>query len=167
VGEEAGTRLAINSLTGAAEDHELALGFRTQTAGSFTLSAVTRQNLEDVTLTDNVAGIEFDLTSGDYTFTSGVTDNADRFTVTFRAKIPTKDNSKFHASKFQVYTNGNGQIVIKQASPEILKFEIFNVSGQKLYEENPHSTYCILHVTFPSGVYFVQAGSEIKKVIVK
>jgi hypothetical protein len=148
----AGTQeVAINSFAGAASDREVALGFRTQTAGTFTISAVTLNNLEKVILIDNVAGGEYDLTVGNYTFTSDATDNADRFTLALRAPQTPTGIANAQISTFRAWTENN-RIVINADKD----FTIFNSLGQQVQNHR-----------VPTGVYIVKCENKTAKVIVK
>ncbi|MDR2823846.1 MAG: T9SS type A sorting domain-containing protein [Prevotellaceae bacterium] len=163
----AGTEtVVINTFTGAAADREIALGFRTGVAGIFTISAITLNNLEKITLTDNVAGVEFDLTTGDYQFSSDVEDTDTRFTLAFRAPQTPTNISNAQTSDFQVWSV-NGQIVVKSSMANGQMVDVYNVVGQKLAGEKLNSSFFVLHSTFPSGVYFVKSGNETRQIIVK
>jgi hypothetical protein len=161
-----GERLVINSLTAVSDDLEIPLGIKTGTAGTFGISAVTLQNLEAVTLIDKVEDCEFDLSAGEaYEFASGVTDNAERFVLAFRAPQTPTGLSQSGTAKVLIYSNGN-QIIITGAK-NLSLVEVFNVAGQKLVGEQTHSAFYILHSTFSKGVYFVKVGNETSKIIVE
>ncbi|MDR0680565.1 MAG: hypothetical protein LBG15_01760 [Dysgonamonadaceae bacterium] len=150
-------KAAINTLTGAAADRELPLGFKTGLAGTFSLAIITQQNLENVTLIDKTLGKEIDLVAGAYEFTSDATDNTERFAVAFRAPAIVTALSNVQTGKWMAWAV-NGEIVIKQAN-EILKsrnLEIYNAVGIRVFNR-----------ALPAGVYFVKANGETKKVIVK
>ncbi|MDR1682950.1 MAG: hypothetical protein LBS25_06145, partial [Candidatus Symbiothrix sp.] len=109
----AGTEKAvINSFNGQAADREFALGFKTGTAGSFSISASTLNNIANACLIDKTAEWEFDLTSGaSYEFTSDIADNADRFAIAFRAPQVVTGIANIQPSQPQVFYNLMGQKV--------------------------------------------------------
>jgi hypothetical protein len=165
----AGTEaVAINSLTGVPENHEPALGFRTGTAGTFSISANTRQNLKAVTLIDRQTGKEFDLTTGAYEFTSDITDNITRFAVAFRA--PSILTGLQNAGDPQVIVFVKDRQLIVETSGDFgrdRKVALYNITGQKLEEQTLTGNTTVIDRILGPGIYLVRIGNETKKVTVK
>jgi len=153
----AGTeKLVINTLNTIPENTEIALGFKTGTAGSFSISATAVENISGelkVFLKDKTMGVNHNLSAGGaYEFTSGVVSDESRFAIVFGT-----DNFTGIASqnagvvKLTAYANANREIAANAG-----RFTVFNVFGQQV---NNHG--------LPAGVYFVKAGNETVKVVVK
>jgi hypothetical protein len=158
------TEVAINTLAGAAANRELALGFRTGTAGTFSIAINTRENIEEVILIDRITGEESDLVAGAYEFTSDVTDNAERFVITFRSS-QTVGLPDINARNWSVYSNVNRQITV--AGAQGAKLSIFSLSGQKQVEQTLTGTSTVIDRTFDAGVYLVKINGEVRKIIVR
>ncbi|MDR2382853.1 MAG: T9SS type A sorting domain-containing protein [Prevotellaceae bacterium] len=161
----AGTEtVVINSLAGTAENRELVLGFKTGTAGTFSISIETLQNIEKATLIDKLANIEFDLTTGAYEFTSEIADNAERFSIAFRAPSEVTGLQLVENQNSYVYAGVNGQITVHANNGTA---QIFNIAGRKLAAQTLNSAVTVIDRKFEAGVYIVKVNGKTTKVVVK
>jgi hypothetical protein len=159
-------QVAINTLTGATDGRELALGFRTGTTGTFSLSASTLNNIENAILIDNTEKVEFDLTKGTaYEFAGAATDNAERFTIAFRAPQTQTGLQNTGEQALSVYAKGN-QIVVA-GTKDVVPVRIYNAAGRKLYEQTVNSQLSVINCQLLPGVYIVKAGTKIAKITIQ
>lgn len=165
----AGTeKLAINALNSIEEATALSLGFVTETANSFDIRA-TEVNTADlhVILLDNHNANEFDLTNGDsYVFsTTSEVNDANRFTLIFRAPDTTTALEKNINKQVFVVTNASGQIEIH--APDNSNYIVFNAMGQKVTHGTTSSTTHTINNNLSSGMYVVKVNDITGKVIIK
>ncbi|MCX6308589.1 MAG: FG-GAP repeat protein, partial [Bacteroidia bacterium] len=87
-----GSEVAINGVPTLIANKSLALGFRTGTAGSFTIRVSEFNNLDAgtiVILKDNLLSVEQNLTlNTSYTFTSAISTTSTRFTLFISKPLP-------------------------------------------------------------------------------
>jgi len=167
-----GENLVINGLNSLNLDSELPIRFMTQTANAFTLKANEISNLPEgvkVILKDN--GTEFDLSNGtEYSFSSDVADNSNRFSLLFRSPGVTTDlDSNKSIKQAQVFVNAANQITI--IAPEKSKYALFNSVGMLIENGVTTSNYQTSNFKLATGVYVVELSingqSEIQKVIIR
>jgi hypothetical protein len=167
-------KVAINGVTGEADDREFALGFKTAQSNTFTVwasgTADFGDNLE-ILLIDKFSGnSEFDLTAGEVCeFTSGVVDNAERFGIIFRTPQIQNGLQDIRGNEtLSVYADNN-RIVVKSTGfvPENAIVSVYSVAGQKLTEQALTSGKNVIDRTLGAGVYFVKVGNKTAKVVVQ
>jgi hypothetical protein len=167
----AGTeKLAINALNSIEEGTTLALGFVTEKENRFSLKATEIANLPanlQLILRDKQTNTEFNLSEGEvYQFGSTLTNNADRFSLIFRAKDTNTGFDNKNQSQAIVYTNAAGQIVI--SASEKYNYAIYNAMGQII--ENgvlnaERETRNTKHLA--AGVYVVKVNNQSTRFVVK
>jgi len=162
-------KLVINAMNELSLGTEIPLGFATEKANNFTLSASEFTNFGSdtkVILKDNQMNTEFDLTAGQsYAFSSAVVNNTNRFSLLFRAPGTTtgiKNSEKLNA---QVFVNAANQITI--IAPEKSSYAIFNALGQLIENGTVNSKLQTANSKQQSGIYVVKVGNETTRVIVK
>jgi hypothetical protein len=164
----AGTELlAINTLPGTAEGRELPLGFKTGTAGTFSIGIHSARNLGNIAvfLIDNTAGTEFNLTAGNYEFASDITAAVSRFTLAFRMS-PTGLQNAGNQS-VSVYAKDHRIVVKATGANQALHVQVFNAAGQKLTEQTLNKETPIIDRTFDAGIYLVKVNGKTGKIAVK
>jgi hypothetical protein len=163
-------KLTINGLESATSNPEIALGFKTAKAGTFTIEANQIEGLAGVpvVLEDKLLNKTQDLTQTPiYSFTSDVTDNASRFVLRLKAGSETTAVNEVVQSGISVYaTNKAIVIATTETSGTII---ITDVLGRIVATQRIAATQTSIAV--PSGVYFVKVQtattSETKQVIVE
>ncbi len=163
-------KLAINALSELSEGMELPLGFATSKGNDFSIAATELKNLGSdlqVILKDKQSNnAEFNLTNGKaYNFSSSAVNDANRFTLIFRAPSVTtgvENTNKFNA---QVFVNAANQITI--SAPEKSNYAIYNAMGQLI--ENGILNYNLHTVNYKltQGVYVVKVNNQTTRVIIK
>lgn len=150
--EGKGTQYAINERPMGS----VQLGFTAKKSGTFTISAARMD--QPMLLEDKQAGITFDLTNGDYEFTSGAGTFNSRFMLipsrgtTGIADIVSKTGVSIMPTEDGLYINGtNGKSV-----------QVFNLNG---IEVANRSTDGMLNLA--TGVYIVKVNGMSTKVMVK
>ncbi len=163
-------KLAINALNNIEEGTTLALGFVTEKDNRFSLKATEIANLPanlQLILRDKQTNTEFNLSKGEvYQFGSSATNNADRFSLIFRAKGTTTGFDNKNQSQAIVYTNATGQIVI--SAPEKINYAIYNAVGQLIENgvlNTERETRNTKHLA--AGVYVVKVNNQSTRVVVK
>ncbi len=163
-------KLAINSLYNIEEGTTLALGFVTEKENRFSLKATEIANLPanlQLILRDKQTNTEFNLSEGEaYQYGSSATNNADRFSLIFRAKGTTTGFDNKNQSQAIVYTNAAGQIVI--SAPEKINYAIYNAVGQLIENgvlNTERETRNTKHLA--AGVYVVKLNNQSTRVIIK
>ena len=157
--------LAINGISTVTDEFSTPLGFRTGKDGSFTISSVF-ENWDNTKLflRDNTNGIETELTTGsNYSFTSGVCNNTNRFTIIIK-ESPAGVNDVEHNTR--IFVNKHNRIVIET---DILnaEYNIYNTLGQQLNSGTITLGQQILDYTLDAGVYLVKVGNKTEKVIIE
>ena len=169
-------KLVINGLAEVTDNMTLPLGFTLKTAANgLTLKVSELSNFAvgtKVYLLDNDQNTQTELLpETQYTFntTAATSNNESRFSLHFRAPgVATGVNtsSKLNA---QVFVNSANQITI--VSSEKCNYAIYNVMGQKQYENMLSSTKTTINRAFGAGIYLVEllvnGQSEIQKVIIR
>ncbi|MFZ4725142.1 MAG: InlB B-repeat-containing protein [Paludibacter sp.] len=166
-------QLVINGLTAVTPNKELALGFNTGSANTFTIKATQVSNFDADTkiyLRDNLLNTEQELTVGaSYIFSSDVTNTTTRFSLIFKtsAVVNGIQNNPYDYQNIAINTNGNNQITIYHANGERGTVTVCNAIGQKLISTQITGTSTIIGKQFSSGVYLVTVGNEANKVTKK
>ncbi len=162
-----GESLVINGLNSLTLDAEIPVRFMTLTANSFTLKANEISNLPEgikVILKDN--GNEFDLTNGaEYSFSSDVADNSNRFSLLFRSPGISTDLENKLNEQAQVFVNAANQITIIAA--EKSNYVIYNAVGQLIENGVINTKRETRSTKLKAGVYVVKVNNKLTKVIIK
>jgi len=171
--------LVINGFNAVQLNTEIPLGFRTGIANnteSYTLKASQLQNFgtetELVLIDKDNNNSETIMNEGsEYTFTSGVVNTTNRFSLVFKAKGTTTGKCCFNTfeNKVIIQKNDNNQLVVN-CDNEALKnasISIFNTAGQKLTEQKLNNSATTINTAFKAGVYLVKLQSEGKTYHVK
>ena len=156
-----GQKLVMNGMNGIVNDMEIPIGFTTGKSNTFTLKTTQLANLDadvKVFLKDNSNSnllTELNLNQ-EYTFTSDVTDNADRFSLIFKApSLATADNYIQNQS-IRVFSNENNQILVENnLSIDNATMLVYNVSGQLEETKKLTGNMTISNLSYGNGVYFV------------
>lgn len=145
-------KLAINERPAGS----VQLGFSTKKAGTYTISA-TRMD-QPMLLKDNQAGVTFDLTNGDYEFTSGAGTFNNRFmliangNVTGIADIISKTGVNIMPTDEGLSINhANGKTI-----------SVYNLNGMQIASRNTDGI-----LSLPTGVYIVKVEGMSTKMMVK
>jgi len=162
------TKLTINGLESIESNQEIALGFKTATAGTYTITAKTIEGLEGlpVVLEDKLLGKTQDLTvMPTYIFTSVIADNASRFVL--KLKSATLDVNNVSESGILVYTQGKTIVVATSVTAGVIS--ITDVLGRIIAMQPIEAAKTTIAVE--SDFYIVKVatstGIETYKVIVE
>ena len=166
-------KLVINGMNSIPKNTAIGLGFVAGNATTFSLKASEISNFPTgvkVILKDNVTSTETDMTDGVRTYQfSPVATSSDRFSIIFRAPGVATGLDNGAKLNEQVFVNTANQIVV--GSPDNTNVSIYNVMGQKQYENSIVSNKTTINKAFAAGVYFVYLSvngkSEIQKVIIR
>ena len=150
--EGKGTQFAINERPMGS----VQLGFSAKKAGTYTISAARMD--QPMLLKDNQAGVTFDLTNGDYEFTSGAGTFNTRFMLiangnaTGIADIVSKTGVNIMPTDEGLSINGaNGKTI-----------DVYNLNGMQVATRNSDGM-----LNLPTGVYIVKVEGLSSKVMVK
>ena len=151
------SKLTINGLQSAASNPEIALGFKTATAGKFTITANQIEGLlgVPVVLEDKLLNKTQDLTqTPTYSFSSDVTDNTSRFAL--RLKAETTDVNEVGQLVISIFEKGKSIVVETNETSGTIS--ISDVSGRIIKTQTISETQTIIPVS--AGVYFVKVLTE-------
>lgn len=177
--------LAINTFNKITLPSSIPLGFKTATAGEFTLKFKGFESFNDtyIFLFDKMENtlVRIDQNSK-YIFTSDVTDNTNRFEIRFTetGEILNPDSDVYEngsttgvktAVLNKIFTFASGhQVFIKSEKAVQASIELFNVQGKQTNSAKMEGNECTIAVE-TSGVYIVKVISgealTVTKVIVK
>lgn len=156
-------KLAINGFGNLSANQEMALGFKTTTANTFTIKATEVKNLATDTKIilvdkgDNDA--ETDLTEGAvYSFSSDAENTISRFSIVFRVSGTTTNLTKTNVLDAQVFVNSDNQITI--VAPENCNYIVYNALGQKLSGGITVSNRTMVNTIRQAGVYIVKLSES-------
>ena len=159
-------QLAINGMNSIPLETEIPLGFTTGESNVFIIKASQISEFEtgtQIILLDKLLNKEQDLTLGDYSFSSDIASNTDRFALVFKtSSIATTVNSTAN-NNLWISKNNNNQIVVTGGN----LVTVYNISGQKIVVRNITSSITVLDNYLPSGVYFVNLGNADKMITKK
>jgi hypothetical protein len=162
-------KLVINALNEINPGTEIQLGFLTDKANTFSISASEFRNFNtdtQIILKDKIQKSEYNLSTGDsYNFSSDVVNNADRFSIIFRsAGISTKLNNT-ESSNVQVFVNAANQITI--IAPEKATYSIYNAVGMLFENGKTTGKLQTLNCKLNTGVYVVKVNNQSTRVVIK
>ena len=162
-------KLVINAMNELNLDTEISLGFATEKANNFTISASEFTNFGSdakVILKDNQTTTEFDLTAGQsYAFSSAAVNNTTRFSLLFRAPGTTTGIENTEKLNAQVFVNAANQITI--IAPEKSSYAIYNALGQVIENGTAYSKLQTANCKLQTGIYVVKVGNRTERVIIK
>ena len=153
---EGGERMAINERPFA--NGEIALGAYFGTSGSYTFVLDTRVTDMEVVLIDKLIGVETDLMTDSYTFTTEAGTFTDRFAIRMKRTGVVDAIEAATAAKVQV-TALTGAISIMNATTSV---SIYNAAGALVTTMDGGDAT----VEVAPGMYIVKVGDEIHKVSV-
>ena len=164
-------QLVINGMNSVKLNTEIPIGFSTEQANSFSISANEMTNFESgtrVILIDKQnPTIETELSNGAaYTFSAPITAaTTNRFSLLFRAPSVTTGIDNAAKIKVQVFVNINNQITIIAAENSI--FGIYNAMGQLIENGVLNTERETRNSKLNSGVYVVKVNNQSTRVIIK
>lgn len=154
-------QLVINGMNSIESNLLIPLGFKTGANNNFTIKATEIVNFDadtKILLVDNVLNTEKDISNGaEYSFSSDVTNNANRFSILFRSPsistgIKTEKNNQLLLS---VFKNAYNQMIINSNIDKQGTVTICNAIGQKVLITSTTGLSTVINNSFSSGVYFV------------
>ena len=173
-------QLVINGMQSMSLDTDIPLGFRTLQANSFVIKATELTGFDTNTKVyirdnQNLSEPEVELTlNKDYTFTSGITDDASRFSIVFKSSgAVTGLCSPLDLDNLSVYVDKSNKISVNLGTEanNLYKVEVYNSFGQKVAELKTKNSIETINKNFTSGVYFVKVNinnlCSTQKVIIK
>jgi Type IV secretory pathway, TrbL components len=165
--------LVINGLPEIVDGIEIPLGFVSNEGGSFSFSAKEIINLDnlDVLLRDKWRNVEFNLVNdGVYNFTSGSEVNTERFSIVFRASVPSDINTNYSKdSKLLAYSNNN-EIVATYSNPnnDNVEVTVYDVLGRSVAVQTIVANQSVvINGKFTKGIYTLRAENKTTKVVVQ
>ena len=138
-----GERYSINERLLTTNGETIRLGYNAPTGGTLTLSA-TRMDTT-ITIYDNVAQCEVDLSDGDYTFDTQAGLNITRFTLTTKAKTP---GAKTSLETLLSGTNG--------------RVSVYTLTGATVLE----NVY-LDQISIAPGAYLVKTENGTQKIVIR
>lgn len=130
-------KLAIQARPAFNEEDIVALGFKTQSAGTYTISLDHMDGLftqgQDIYLKDNITGTTSNLSNGAYTFTCGAGTFENRFTIVYSETLGT-NNPDALAKNVVIYSN-NKQVTV-ESTEQIQSVIVYDLLGRTLYSNS-------------------------------
>ncbi len=150
--------LAISSLSEYNEETIIPIGFRSGTAGTCKITA-TELNFDEHTniyLKDIYKDIIIDLKEiQTYEFETNNQNYYDRFQLVFKSD-QTNINQLEINNVVSIYSHSNIVNVIINSENTSAKLEIYNILGQKIYQNNINSDNTKIQLNSPTGNYIVK-----------
>ena len=147
----------------------MVLGFSTEKANAFSLKATELINISTdkrIILRDKVKNTEFDLTDGSaYEFNSEVVNDANRFSLIFRAPGVTTGAINPENEHVSVFVNAQNEIVINANAGS--KYGIYNAVGQQVDNGTINCKLSTINCKLNTGVYVVKVGNTSNRIIIK
>jgi len=152
-------KLTINAMNEMSIGTEIRLGFLTEKANEFSISASEIKNFDSnvlIILKDKLQNSEFNLTDGGtYNFSSDVANNTDRFSIIFRSPGAVTGVGNPHDNNILVYSTANQQLKVLNNNNSGSLVTVCNAIGQKLISFEMSGNSMVIDKTFNPGVYFV------------
>ena len=164
-------RLAINGLSGMADNMLLPLGFTLRAAATLNFKVSEMSNFESnqkVYLVDNVRNTQTELYAGvEYSFSidQSTNNNESRFALLLKAPGTSTNTNNIDNAVVRAYANASQQIVIH--APASSQYVIYNAMGQQLESGTLQSMHETLRRQYAAGIYVVKVNSVAKKIIVE
>jgi hypothetical protein len=153
--------VSINGMPPFVDTKELVVGFRTGTAGTFTLKTTELSNLEEgmtVVLKDKLLKISQDLTmSPNYTFVSDVANTSDRFSLLI-SKVVTKLQDPVQTSTFTAFAESNGCIHYQLNNLDLngAWIRLLDVTGKVMESQPVTNSIGTINTRLTKGIYLVE-----------
>ncbi len=166
------TIVAINGLPLLSDSREIALGFKTTQAGTFSIKAAEILNLEadqTVILKDKQLNVSQNLTEQPiYSFTSDAVNTTTRFSVVIGKMATALDLAQ--KTSFDVRTLNNGQMEIALNGATKARVKVYDTVGKEVFTQDIQAQTSPLNKTFSKGIYLVKVSIEgvenTKKVVI-
>ena len=148
----------------------VALGFKTGTAGDFTIAINKKDGAlatQDIYLVDSKTGIETDLNAGSYTFAAEAGVDNTRFSLKYQKTLKV-DAPAFNDNSVSVYNN-NGTLYVNSRAKAINNVKVYDIQGRIIAQQNnvKANTATISNLKATHQVLIVKVTSEDNKVISK
>ncbi len=120
------------------ENDVVPLGFKTNISGTFKINIDQSDGLlanQTVYILDKLTGINADLKSGDYTFTTIMGTFNDRFVLRFLDKMLATDRFVSNENRVLVFTK-NGQLKINSYLETLDKVLVYDLLGKLIYQKS-------------------------------
>ena len=150
---------------------EVPLSFKATNAGEYSIAIDHVEGLfsgnQDIILKDNETGIETNLKTGNYTFTTQAGATSTRFSLKYQKTLGI-NNPVFDENSILVFKN-NGSIHIKSNGSAINNVKLFDIRGRLILEKtnvNANET-SIESAKYANEVLIVQITSEDNKLVNK
>lgn len=152
------------------EDYTIPMGFRVQTAGTYTIDVSEFTFAADfpVILEDNYTGERVELdNSSTYTFTSDAGQFDGRFSLLFNPmSVPTGIENNLTAVK--IYTNKKDLYInLNTADLNNSRVEVYNLVGTKILDKELTSNQTVLSLDVQAGDYIVKVISGVETKVSK
>ncbi|HEY6144506.1 MAG TPA: T9SS sorting signal type C domain-containing protein, partial [Flavobacterium sp.] len=119
---------------------EVPLGYKTTIDGTFSINIQQVDGLlanQEVFIEDKLTNTEFDLKSGNYTFSTTVGTFNDRFVLKYKSSQKTLGTGDFDAQTSKVLVSvKNKQIKINASAETIKNVVVYDVSGRQIYQKD-------------------------------
>ncbi|MEZ7866541.1 MAG: choice-of-anchor D domain-containing protein [Paludibacteraceae bacterium] len=168
-----GMPIVINGMNTIPYNTEIPVAFKTVTAGEHTIKATEFSNFtsgESLLLTDKTLNRVTDLSSSDYTFTSSVGTDVNRFALTIQRVSTSVAGNNTQNSLQVVQSAGRIQILLPSFESGAVAY-VFNNIGQIAAKSSITGTVTTMSQNLPAGVYIVKVvtGTDelTEKIIVK
>ena len=164
-------KAVINTMTDIPSNIEVPLGFKTDTAGTFSITATDISGFTSypIILEDLLLGTTQDLKlNPTYTFSSTKVDNMSRFKIVFATTTNVKELQNESINVFSSYKQIN---IMLYGSPGIENnVFVYDLLGREVKHETMNNNQVVIDVAV-AGTYIVKVQSDknvyIKKVVVK
>jgi hypothetical protein len=148
----------------------VALGFKTGTAGDFTIAINKKDGAlasQDIYLVDSKTGIETDLNAGSYTFNAAVGTDNTRFSLKYQKTLKV-DAPTFDDNSVKVYQN-KGAIYVNSTSKTIKTIQVYDVQGRLIAQQkNVNAATATIHnLKAVSQMLIVKVSAEDNGVVSK
>ena len=160
-------KLVINGLESVNANQEIALGFKTAKAGSYTISANEINGIDGVVLKDKLLNKTQDLSAASYLFSSDSTNNISRFAISLKANTETTEVNDVLASSIAIVAQNHSIVVTTTESESIIT--VYDLLGRLVDSKTIAGTSTV--IASPNGVFFVKVQTaknvETKKVVIE
>jgi hypothetical protein len=152
---------------------EVALGFKAETAGSYTLSIDHVDGLflgdQNIYLKDNLLSVTQDIKTSAYTFTSEQGTFNDRFEVVYTNATLGMPTPTFDANAVIIYKNDNKVLSINAGKVVMKSVKIYDVRGRLIYEQSNINTTDIAlnNLKAEQEVLLIKITSDDNKTVTK
>ncbi|MGK4567531.1 T9SS sorting signal type C domain-containing protein [Flavobacterium sp. 3HN19-14] len=150
---------------------EVALGFMTETAGNFTISADhfdgLFENGQQIFVKDNLTGTIHNITEAPYTFASAAGTFNNRFAIVYQAATLGVENPTLDSNSIVIYKQNNA-LNINAGATVMQSVKIFDISGRMIYNNNDvNSASTVVNLNVAQQVLVVQITAADNKTVSK